>query len=58
MNMRGFERITFDPEIMAARACIRGLRITVALILNLLAAGMTPEQIVADYPPLELEDFG
>jgi uncharacterized protein (DUF433 family) len=56
MNMPGFDRITFDPEMMAGRACIRGMRITVALILNLLAGGMTPEQIIADYPPLELED--
>ena len=56
MNISGFDRITFDPKIMAGRACIRGMRITVALILNLAAGGMTHEQIVADYPPLEIED--
>ena len=56
MNISGFDRITFDPKIMAGRACIRGMRITVALILNLVAGGMTHEQIVADYPPLEIED--
>ncbi len=57
MTLIGLERITFDPQIMAGRACIRGMRITVALVLNLLAGGMTPQQIVEDYPPLELEDI-
>jgi uncharacterized protein (DUF433 family) len=56
MTMPGFDRITFDPKIMAGKACIRGMRITVALVLNLVAGGMTPEEIVRDYPPLELED--
>jgi uncharacterized protein (DUF433 family) len=55
--MQQFDRITFDPTMMGGRACIRGMRITVALVLNLLAAGMTPEGIIQDYPPLELEDI-
>ncbi len=55
--MQGLDRITFDPHIMGGRACIRGMRITVALILNLLSNRMTPEEIVRDYPPLELEDI-
>ena len=55
--MNGLDRITFDPHIMGGRACIRGMRITVALILNLVAGGMTREQIIQDYPPLELEDI-
>lgn len=55
--MNGLDRITFDPHIMGGRACIRGMRITVALILNLLSNRMTPEEIVRDYPPLELEDI-
>ena len=50
------DRITFDPDIMNGRACIRGMRITVALILNLVANGMTVEEIIADYPYLEPED--
>ena len=54
--MQGLDRITFDPKMMGGRACIRGMRITVALVLNLLANGMTPEEIVKDYPPLEVED--
>lgn len=55
--MRGLDRITFDPYIMGGRACIRGIRITVSLILNLLANGMTPVEIVKEYTPLELEDI-
>lgn len=54
--MLGFDRITFDPQVMGGRACIRGLRVTVALILNLTANGMTVEEIVEAYPYLERED--
>ena len=52
-----FERITFDPRVMAGRACIRGMRITVSLVLNLVANGMTPDEILAEYPDLEAEDI-
>ena len=55
--MLGFDRITFDPNIMGGRACIRGMRITVSLILNLVADGMTPEEIIEAYPYLEPEDI-
>ncbi|QUS40106.1 DUF433 domain-containing protein [Tardiphaga alba] len=51
------ERITIDPERMHGRPCIRGLRVTVADILSLLAAGETREQILADYPYLESPDI-
>lgn len=54
--MFGFDRITFDPNIMGGRACIRGMRITVALILNLVANGMTTEEIIRAYPYLAPED--
>ncbi len=57
MNMPGFDRITVDPKIMAGKPCIRGMRITVALVLNLLAGGMKPEEIIRDYPYLEMEDI-
>jgi uncharacterized protein (DUF433 family) len=57
MTLPGFDRITFDPNVMAGRACIRGLRITVALVLNLLGGGMTTEEIVREYPYLEPGDF-
>lgn len=51
-----FDRITFDPKIMGGRACIRGLRITVAHIVNMVANGMTADDILKDYPDLEAED--
>ncbi len=51
-----FDRITFDPEVMGGRACIRGMRVTVSLVVNLVANGMTVEQIVEAYPYLEPED--
>ncbi|MCC6568611.1 MAG: DUF433 domain-containing protein [Anaerolineales bacterium] len=54
--MTQFNRITFDPMVMGGRACIRGLRITVALVVNLVANGMNAQQIVKDYPYLEEED--
>ena len=54
--MLGFDRITFDPNIMGGRACIRGMRVTVSLVLNLVANGMGIEEIVAAYPYLEPED--
>ena len=55
--MEGLERITFDPHIMSGQACIRGMRIPVSLILNLLAHGQEPSQILAEYPDLETEDI-
>jgi uncharacterized protein (DUF433 family) len=50
------DRITFDNEVMAGRACIRGMRMPVSLLVNLVANGMTTEQIVAEYPDLEADD--
>ncbi len=52
-----FDRITFDQSIMAGQACIRGMRVTVSLILNLVANGKTVAEIIEDYPYLELEDI-
>jgi uncharacterized protein (DUF433 family) len=54
--MLGFDRITFDPRIMAGQACIRGMRVPVSLILNLVAHGKAVEEIIEDYPYLEPED--
>ena len=51
-----FDRVTFDPMLMGGRACIRGMRITVALIINLVANGMSTEEIIREYPELESED--
>jgi uncharacterized protein (DUF433 family) len=51
-----FDRITFNPRIMGGRACIRGMRITVSLLVNLVANGMTVEEIRSEYPDIEPED--
>ena len=55
--MLGFDRITFDRQIMAGRACIRGMRIPVSLILNLIAHGQQTAEIMEEYPDLEAEDI-
>ena len=54
--MNQFNRITFDSNVMGGRACIRGMRVTVSLILNLVANKMTAADIVKEYPYLEEED--
>jgi uncharacterized protein (DUF433 family) len=51
------DRITFDDQIMGGRACVRGLRIPVSVVLKLLAGGMSAEQIISDYPDLEAPDI-
>jgi uncharacterized protein (DUF433 family) len=51
------DRITFDDQIMGGKACIRGMRIPVSVILKMLAGGMSREQILADYPDLEPQDI-
>lgn len=48
--------ITHDPNVLAGRATIRGLRISVAHVVNLVANGMTPAEILAELPDLEAED--
>lgn len=50
-------RITIESDKRSGQPCIRGLRITVWDVLNWLAAGMTEDEILADYPELEREDF-
>jgi uncharacterized protein (DUF433 family) len=52
-----FDRITFDPNVMGGRACIRGMRITVSLIVNLVANGMNELDIIDAYPYLEPADI-
>ena len=55
--MRLRARITHDPEVLGGRACIRGLRITVANVLGQLAHGATPEEVLAAFPWLERADL-
>lgn len=50
------QRIVTSPQICHGKACIRGTRIMVSVILDNLAEGLTPEDIIREYPPLGLED--
>ncbi len=52
-----FDRVTFDPKIMGGRACIRGMRVPVSVIVNQIAHGATFDDILAGYPDLEREDI-
>jgi len=51
------EIITINPEQCGGRPCVRGMRIRISDVLDLLAAGLTPEQIVDDLPDLTTEDI-
>ena len=53
---RRFDRITFDPEVMGGRACIRGRRVTVATIVDQIAEGSSIDAVLAEFPYLERED--
>jgi len=55
--MSAIDRITVSPDICGGRPCIRGLRIRVKDVLDLLAAGATREEILLDYPYLEDDDI-
>jgi len=55
--MSGLSRITFDPEVMGGRPCIRGMRVTVGTIVGLFAAGHTAPEILEAYPYLEEADL-
>jgi uncharacterized protein (DUF433 family) len=54
--MKTLDRITFDPQIMGGQACVRGMRITASLVINLAANGMPIHEIIKEYPDLEEED--
>jgi uncharacterized protein (DUF433 family) len=51
------DRITVNPKQCGGRPCIRGMRIRVSDVLEMLASGMTPRRILAEHPDLELEDI-
>ncbi|QKJ31520.1 DUF433 domain-containing protein [Mucilaginibacter mali] len=55
--MKNIERITFDPNIMGGKPCIRGLRLTVSTIIGLLASDLTSDDILKLYPYLQHEDI-
>ncbi len=54
--MGAFKRITFDPAILGGRACIRGMRILVSVIVKQIAPGASREEVLADFPDLEPDD--
>lgn len=55
--MKDLKRITFTPGLMGGQACIRGMRIPVSLVVNLVANGMGAEEIIKEYPDLEPDDI-
>jgi len=55
--MKELSRITLDPAVMGGKPCIRGMRVTVGMIVGLLAAGRSREEILQAYPYLEPEDI-
>jgi uncharacterized protein (DUF433 family) len=54
---QAFDRITFEAGKMGGRACIRGMRVTVGLVVSLVAESLSWDEILADYPYLEREDI-
>lgn len=55
--MQNLNRITFDPQIMSGKACIRGMRVTVSTVVGLVASGYSNADILKAYPYLEAEDI-
>lgn len=55
--MGQFDRITQQPEVMGGKACVRGMRVTVGMILGQIGAGSNIDTILVDYPYLEREDI-
>ena len=55
--MEKLDRITQQPGIMGGKACIRGLRVTVGMVVGQVGAGRSVEEIIGDYPYLEREDI-
>ncbi len=55
--MKNLDRITIDPNVLQGKPCVRGLRVSVSLVVNLVAAGMTKDEILQSYPYLEAEDI-
>jgi uncharacterized protein (DUF433 family) len=54
--MTNLDRITQKPDVMGGKACVRGLRVTVAMIVNQIGTGQSVDQVLADYPYLERDD--
>jgi len=57
MEMKCLDRITLDPAVMGGKPCIRGMRVTVGMIVGMIASGHDRAQVLALYPYLEAEDI-
>ena len=55
--MPTFDRITQQPEVMGGKPCIRGMRVTVGMVVGQIGVGHSVDEIIADYPYLEREDI-
>jgi uncharacterized protein (DUF433 family) len=55
--MTALDRITRDPALMGGRPCVRGMRVTVGMIVGQIGAGVTIDELLVDYPYLEREDI-
>ncbi len=55
--MQNFDRITFNPNVMGGKPCIRGMRVTVGTVVGLVASGYSNAEILKAYPYLEEEDI-
>jgi uncharacterized protein (DUF433 family) len=55
--MGQLDRITQNPDVMGGKACIRGMRVTVGMIVGQIGAGFSVEKLLSDYPYLEREDI-
>ena len=57
MNGETFDRITLNPAVMGGKPCIRGMRVTVGMLVGQIGAGVSVEELLLDYPYLEREDI-
>ena len=55
--MERLDRISLRPEVMGGKACVRGTRVTVGMVVGMIGAGVGIDDILADYPYLEREDI-
>ena len=56
MYAERFDRITYNPAVMGGKACIRGMRVTVGMVVNQIGAGYSVDEVLTYYPYLERED--
>jgi uncharacterized protein (DUF433 family) len=56
-HVQELRRITIDPDVMGGKPCIRGMRVTVGMIVEAIAAGRTVKELLADFPYIEEQDI-